>query len=713
MKKILLFVVLLATVAFAERTRHWRQADAADFEKGVAERVSVSSDGKLTLAPKLAELFDAGSSYLWDIVLADDGTLYAAAGPEAKVFKLTGDGEAETIFENEAVEVHALALGPDGDLFAATSPEAKVYRIDQDGESSLFYDPESTYVWDMVFGPDGALYVATGDQGEIHRVQPAGDGPGDGSVFFQTGETHVRSMAFDGQGRLICGTDPGGLILRIDGSQNPPTGFVLHQAGKKEITSVAVGQDGRIYAAGAGIRTATPPARTTVTSTPAPTQTSTPAQALPGAGGPQAAAPATPAVPASLTQVRGGSAIVQIDVDGEPRTIWSDASDVVYSLGFDADGRLLAATGGRGRIIRVDSEDVSTVVTALLSNEVTALALASDGTVYAAASNIGQVVSLGPGLEGEGTFTSEVLDARLFAEFGRLEHEGSGDITVTARSGNLNRPVRNWSDWSTSELPGARYGQWRAVLRAGDEAPVLESATLYYRPKNLAPRVEIAETTPAGYRFPPRVTRSGPRTVTLPALGSRTTNRQGSTPTPPQTMTAAQGFQGVRWKATDPNRDRMRYSVEIQSVGGSAWILLDEELTDSQFSFDANRFADGRYRLRITADDSASNPADGSLTGARETEPFLIDNSQPEISGLTAAAENGRLRVRFSAADSASKIVRAEASVDGAEWQRILPESGIFDSEQAAFDVLLDEGASVAVRVWDERDNSTVAKTLR
>ena len=35
--------------------------------------------------------------------------------------------------------------------------------------------------------------------------------------------------------------------------------------------------------------------------------------------------------------------------------------------------------------------------------------------------------------------------------------------------------------------------------------------------------------------------------------------------------------------------------------------------------------------------------------------PFLIDNSQPEISGLSATAENGGLRLRFTGSDSATK----------------------------------------------------------
>lgn len=705
MKKTLLLIALVATGAFAEKTRHWRQSDAADFEKGTAERVSVSSDGRLTLAPKLRELFDAGASYLWDVAVTEDGTVYAAAGPEAKVFKLTGDGEAETVFEDDAVEVHTLTVGPDGAIYAATSPEAKVYRIDSDGESRLFYDPEQTYAWDMAFGPDGALYLATGDQGEIHRVEASGDG----ALFFETGETHVRSLAFDRNGDLVCGTDPGGLILRVDRSAEPPTAFVLHQSSKKEITAVAVDSDGRIFASGVGLRTAAPASRTTVTRPAAPKPTATPGQAVPGAAAPKPAP--TPAVPTSLTQVRGGSAIVRIGLDGEPREIWEHASDVVYALGFDADERLLAATGSRGRIIRIDSEDVSTVVTSLLSNEATALALGKDGAVYVATGNIGQVVSLGPELEDEGTFTSEVLDARLFARFGKLEFEGAGEVEVSARSGNLNRPVRNWSDWSDGELPGARYAQWRAVLRAGEEEPTLDSATLYYAPKNLAPRVEIAETTPAGYRFPPRATRTGPRTLTLPALGSRASTRAGSSQSPPQTMTAAQGFQGVRWRAEDRNRDRLEYRVEIQAVGASDWIELADKLTVPQLSFDTTGFADGRYRLRVTASDGPANPPAAALEGVRETEPFLIDNTQPTIADLSATATGDQLRVRFEATDAASKIVRAQVSVDGGDWREVLPASGLFDSREASFDVELEGGSTVAARVWDERENSTVAAT--
>ena len=91
MKKLVLLAALLAAAASAEKTRQWRQSDAADFEKGVAERVSIRSDGSLTLAPKLAELYDAGSSYLWDMVVTPDGTVYAAGGPEAQVVRISPD----------------------------------------------------------------------------------------------------------------------------------------------------------------------------------------------------------------------------------------------------------------------------------------------------------------------------------------------------------------------------------------------------------------------------------------------------------------------------------------------------------------------------------------------------------------------------------------------------------------------------------------------
>jgi hypothetical protein len=59
---------------------------------------------------------------------------------------------------------------------------------------------------------------------------------------------------------------------------------------------------------------------------------------------------------------------------------------------------------------------------------------------------------------------------RSFARFGRVEVEpGSTGYEILTRSGNVEQPVRGWSDWqplqdgSVASPPG-RFLQWKAVL---------------------------------------------------------------------------------------------------------------------------------------------------------------------------------------------------------------------------------------------------------
>lgn len=712
MKKLLVCLLCLAAAMplIAEKTRRWRQSSFEEFERGTAENVTLRSDGKVMLAPKLEELYDAAASYLWDLAVAPDGTVYAAAGPEAKVLKLSPDGRKSVFFSTDAVEVHALTVDAAGAVYAATAPESRIYKIDPSGGYGVFYDPGASYVWDMVFGPDGALYVATGDEGKVHRVEPDGSG----EVFFETGETHVRSLAVDPDGALIVGTDPGGLVMRIASGGGEARGFVLHQSPKKEMTAVAVAPDGTIFAAGAGARTAARPAVTTVR------PAAQPANAAQGQNQATAQALQRPPAPAAVAlQVQGGSAIVRIAPDGEPQEVWSHARDVVYALGFDSDGKLLAGTGDRGRLVRVESEHVFSVVTSVASSQITALARGGDGRVLAAASNVGRILGLGPGLETEGSLTSDVLDADVFARYGRADTASSGAVELALRSGNLNRPGRNWSRWTPSDqsVPAARYAQWRATLKFdGDASPTLDSVTLYYRPTNAAPRITALDTTPPNYEFPPVRRTSGPKTLTLPALGSQPPRRTAAAQSAPQTMVAQAGRYGIRWSAEDANEDELRAKVEIRGEGESTWIELADDLEQQRFSFDSTSFADGLYRLRVAVHDRESNPDDDARETARMSEPFLIDNTQPSIADLSAEIESGRIRVRFTAKDATTIIAEAEYSLDGADWEAVSPESGLFDSETATFDFFTAEAGegehTLAVRVRDERGNQAAAKTI-
>ena len=136
----------------AEKTRTWHQTSAADFEKGTAQGVAISSDGTLSLAPEIEELYETPAAYLGAIATDSKGNIYVSGGPDARVYRISAaGGEGELFFEADAVDVRALAFDADDNLYAAVSPEAKVYKITPAGESKEIYDPGCDYVWAMAF----------------------------------------------------------------------------------------------------------------------------------------------------------------------------------------------------------------------------------------------------------------------------------------------------------------------------------------------------------------------------------------------------------------------------------------------------------------------------------------------------------------------------------------------------------------------------------
>ena len=146
-----------------------------------------------------------------------------------------------------------------------------------------------------------------------------------------------------------------------------------------------------------------------------------------------------------------GSDVYRIDPAGNPQRVWSHPLDIIYALAFDAQGRLLLGSGNKGCIYRIESDFVHTLLLTAPSTQITAFQAGADGTLYAAAGNVGKIYQLGPGLAHEGSLESDVFDAGFFSQWGRLSfeaHLNGGRIALSARSGNLDRPLKNWSPWS-------------------------------------------------------------------------------------------------------------------------------------------------------------------------------------------------------------------------------------------------------------------------
>jgi sugar lactone lactonase YvrE len=731
----------LISSAFAEGTRSWEQSKFEDLAKGTATGVAIRSAGGLELAPTFKSLYATPSTYIWAIAADDAGNVYVAAGAPARVYRIPPDGRATIIFEPKELQVQALRISSAGAIYAATAPDGKVYKIEHNAggkaqpakadssptadpswSSSVYFEPGTKYIWDLALDKSGNLYVATGDHGEIFRVTPKGEH----SVFFQSDETHIRVLAFDAEDNLIAGSDGSGLIYRISPAGD---GFVLYSAPKKEITALALDRSGNIYAAAVGEKK---PGNAS-TSSAFNTALLTMGANLPG-GAPQVpgmtitANPAGPAISGPFPFPGGGASsgsdVYRIAPDGSPIRLWTSHEDIVYALTFDSQGRLLAGTGNRGHIFEITGLDDFSDLLKAAASQVTAFAKAPGGAVYAATSNLGKVFVLGPGPEAQGTYESDVFDAKIFSRWGRVESRGIGHVDLYARSGNVDNPDRNWSPWKKVDLgkddetgvPAARYAQWKAVLHAGTPAPNVDSVALNYLPKNVAPEIEDL-TVQVGVKYQPTPKNTG---MSLGADSSTLSSATHFEAAP--SSSHDRDSIGVKWSAHDDNDDQLVYSIYYRGDGQKRWLLLKDDITDKAYSFDASLLPDGGYTVRVVASDAASHSPGESLTASRESRRFEVDTTPPRIENLSATLDGSQIRVTFRAGDGFSPIKRAEYSVDAGDWKYVEPVGQLSDAKTETYDFKASPEAAkdgavssehvVVVRVYDRYDNMGAAKTL-
>jgi len=722
------FPALFAGLLLADGTRTWEQSKFEDLIKGTTQGVAIRSTGGLELAPAFKLLATTPSAYIWSIAADREGNVYAAAGSPARVYRITSEGKSTVIFEPQELQVQALAVNKNGAVFAATNPDGKIYKlerragqkekavagekgstVDPEWSSSVYFDPGSKYIWDLILDEAGNLFAATGDQGQIFRVTPKGEH----SVFFKSDESHIRVLAFDQKGNLIAGSDSSGLVYRISPNGE---GFVLYSAPKKEITALAIDKDGNVYAAGVGEKRASGPPNFMAAPISIPPAAPSGGAQTGASAAPSAAPPMVINVPISGAGAAGGSEVYRIAPDGSPSRIWSSREDLVYGLAFDQQGVLLAGTGNRGHVFAISGEDRFTDLRKASATQVTAFAGAPNG-LYASTSNLGKVFLLGGPAATEGSYESDVFDAHIFSRWGRAEFRGAGSVELFARSGNVDNPDRNWSPWTKVELdkdsmisvPSARFVQWKAVLHSGSVAPRVESVTLNYLPKNVAPDFDEV-TVQTGVRYP-----------SMPKAGASDPGGGGQAHFDVQPPASRDRESvGVKWSVHDDNDDQMVYSVYYRGDGETRWLLLKDNLSDKFYSFDASLLPDGGYMVKVVASDAPSHSPGQGLSAERESARFEVDTTPPQIKELKAAVAGAEIHVTFGAQDSFSPIKKAEYSVDAGDWQFVEPVGQLSDSknENYDFDAPTPAGTTraadhvVVVRVYDRYDNMSSAKTV-
>jgi len=734
-----LCAALISTPLWGASAQAWRHRTRGEREQGELKGVSLMNDGTLTLGPALESLASVADPYLWALARDSRGNIYAGSGNEGKVYRLGKDGRLSLLFDSPELEVHALAVDSRDNLYVGTSPRGKIYRVDPSGGAAEFFSPGETYIWALAFDRRGNLYAGTGTGGKVYRVTPSGKG----EVFLDTDETHVRVLALASDGGLIAGTEGKGLLLRI-GDDGKST--VITDSPLNEITAVAPGAGGRIYFSAAGQVAGKggaqrPPAAAAPqqpAAQPSPEEERVPGQPHPEPPQSQQPAPQQPqAAPPSPQPPGAGveSRVVLVEADGYSREIWSGTGDLVLSLALDPAGNVIAGTGIDGKIYRIDpAQGDATLLTKADSAQVTALLAEPGGSLLASCANLGALYRLGGRVASEGTFESAPFDARVFSSWGRISWKGEtppgSSIGVQVRTGKTPDPDVTWSGWSPVyekpgtliERPRARYVQWRAVLKSGDgrAGPLLGEVAVNYLQRNLPPEIRSVEVQSPGVVFQ-RSNKSGVSSA-APAEGAsgsgRAFDREHPARRPPQQPRPRNEAEGraVQWTAADPNGDDLQYSVHYRGVEEKEWKLMEKDLTDPFFSWDATSMADGTYLLRVVAEDAPSNPPGASLSAERLSEPFDVDNNPPRIGPIRASVSGPSARVEFEVADSFTIPGSVEYSVNAGEWQSVHPVDGISDSIREDYRVdlpRLPAGETVVVvRAADAAGNSATAKVL-
>ncbi|HUF16637.1 MAG TPA: PQQ-binding-like beta-propeller repeat protein [Thermoanaerobaculia bacterium] len=683
--------LLISAPLFGVAPQFWRTATPDEMLGGEVDGFVVTARGQLQPGPLVTKLASVDDPFVLSQTTDGRGVRFLGTGNGGKVYRLEGS-KLSLLYTAPEPEVYSLAFA-NGQLFVGTSPNGKIYRVDPaSGVASVFFDPQEAYIWDMASLQDGSFAVATGVEGKLYRVTRAGEG----TVWYNAPETHLRSLVSAGPDRLLVGGSGDGRIYEITSSG----GRAIYDSQYSEISSLYYDSStGIAWAAGvSNVLPTTPPARTDAAARGGSTSGSSGERSTQEGGGtatvsisfedPAATAASTPGGTASGI----GAELYRIERDGFVEPVRKFDREIVYALTGKGDGAIYMATGPLGRVYEFRNGQFA-LVAGTPEKQVVSFNNDRD-SIIATTTNSGAVYRIDTGRTAPGEFRSTVRDTGRFSSFGQYRLDGTGmiprEVSVSFRSGNTATPDQTWSDWSAPVVaatgavnaPSARYLQWKVRSEAPNPRMSLDSMTIAFVNRNVAPVIESLAVADPGVVFisgnypgPPQVVEA----TNPDEYGIFTSLTEPTDRATPGKRYFRRGYRTVTWKASDANNDPLRYTVQFRRSGTSAWLRLRENIDDTQLNFDTSQLPDGRYELKLIVSDIRGNPG-GALTDTREGVELLVDNAAPVIT-TERTADGLRIRV----IDALSPIGSVEYSVDADKWLPLVPDDGIADSLEETF----------------------------
>ncbi len=706
-------IFLLIPSILSTETRFWTLSKPDDFKQGTLRGISIIGSGGIALAPKVVPMSGkSGQSsvpFFWCQAVDSSDNVYIGSGNGGIILKVSRDGRVSTFFRSEELEVTALAVDSGDNIYAGTSPQGRIYRISKNGDPEIFCEPEERYIWALAFDLKGNLFAATGERGLILKVLKNGEY----KVFFDSDEPHIVSLSFDAKGNLLAGSGGKGIIYRFapDGK-----GEALFSTGMQEVSSIAALQNGMVFFSAITKKEAEPGAeplqlvlRELISSAQMDRKIAESTVEEEDTGKKFAATiegfPLPEKQPVAKIPL---SIIYAISPDDEVERLLALQHEHVFSLCAGRDGKIYAGTGEPGMFYRLEEKGQATLLTMFNEAHVTSIVPMRSSELSLITSNMGKAYRFSPELENTGVFISKPFDAGMKSEWGKLscvlEHGDAASIEIYTRSGNTKIPDTEWSEWSTPytpyknekiQSPPARFLQVKIHFSSTTPAnsAVLKSVIIPYLHFNEPPEIKNLSIVRPGQKR--ALNEAQESEHGSPVLQSKETERDEI---------------AIAWESSDPNGDDLHFTLSCRAEKQNIWTEIGETINASHFLWKPISFPDGKYSIKVKADDSRSNFNGEEKYAELTSDPIIIDTTPPDMNIISKSVDGNSLTIAVSVRDATGIIQKLLFSTDQKSWTSIRPDDRICDSSEERFTLSVEpkEGAPLFLKCIDSSLNESM-----
>jgi hypothetical protein len=158
---------------------------------GSKGRILRVSKGKVSVAA------ETGAMAVTSLAIGFDGDVIAGTMPEGKVFKFPAsqnDGKKlkPWLQLKDAESVWGLAYDSNKkSLYAATGPNGKLFRLDKAAKAQVYFDSDEPHLWSVAVGLDSSVYCGSSGKALLYQLSA----PGQARVLYDFAGDAVRAIA--------------------------------------------------------------------------------------------------------------------------------------------------------------------------------------------------------------------------------------------------------------------------------------------------------------------------------------------------------------------------------------------------------------------------------------------------------------------------------------------------------------------------------------